>query len=130
MSRHERWGERDLAFSRWHRSLEGDLDWIDLDYVGYCHTCREPLFVMELARYVGQTHKATTVTRKIADRLDVPALLVFYEKEGDAIVRFRVQRVAPRWSDTYTVEPRGLEEWIRRQHDQHICACLFEEQAA
>jgi hypothetical protein len=131
MSREERYGTRDLAFSRWHRSLErDDLTWIDLDHFAYCDQCKDPLYLFELAQDVGQEWKATTITRRAAERLGVPALLVLYTVRESAIVEFRVRRIAPTWGDWQRVAPAVLAEWIERQHDRHVCAASVSRSAA
>jgi hypothetical protein len=124
MSRQERYGTRDLRFSAWHRSLEGDLDWIDLDYCGFCHGCKRPLFLMELAQDVGQEFKPTTVTRNLARMADIPALLVFYTANGSGMERFRVQLISPRITKQVEIVPATMEQWIRRQHQEHICQTI------
>lgn len=121
MSRQERYGTRDLSFSAWHREIDGDLDWIDLDYCGYCHECKRPLFLMELAQDKGQKFKTTTVTRNLANMAGIPAMLVFYSANGSGMDGFRVQKIAPEWSDQVSVGPEAMERWIRRQHEEHEC---------
>ena len=66
MSLKERYGKRDLTYSSWHRPesisrfLEKryayNLDFIDLDAIEYCHFCKEPLALIELAQDVGQSY--------------------------------------------------------------------------
>lgn len=121
MTREERYGTRDLQFSGWHRGIEGDLDWIDLDYCGYCHQCKRPLFLMELAQDVGQQFKPTTVTRNLARMASLPAFLVFYKANGSGMEGFRVQQIAPEWSDEVSASPAAMEKFIRRRHNQHEC---------
>lgn len=124
MSREERWGNRGIEFSRWHRALKrDDLTWIDIDHMAYCDRCKDPLYIFELARDVGQNFKATTITRQVANGLGVPALLVLYALDIDGeITRFRVRQVAPRYvEDWHVCEPPALAEWIERKHDEHVC---------
>ena len=130
MSRQERFGDRDLAFSRWHRAIpRDDLTWIDIDHWAYCDACKDPLYLFELARDVGQAFKATTVTRRAAERAGVPALLVLYTAEAGDIVRFRVRQVHPQFTDWRVVKPNALREWIERKHDEHVCAATSKEAA-
>jgi len=123
MSRRERYGTRDLAFSRWHRAIpRDDLTWIDIDHCAYCDDCKEPLYLMELARDVGQAFKATTVTRRLAQRLAIPALLVLYSAdEQEQITGFRIQRVAPNFTEMASVEPQVLIDWIHKTRAEHVC---------
>lgn len=124
MSREERWGTRDIAFSRWHRAIpRDDYTWIDIDHCAYCDECKEPLYLFELAKDVGQAYKATAVTRGVANRLGVPALLVLYSTSDDEeIAGFRIRRVAPTFSESLkAVEPATLVEWIERTRAEHVC---------
>jgi hypothetical protein len=128
MSREERHGDRDLAFSRWHRAIpRDDLTWIDIDHHAYCDRCKNPLYLFELARDVGQEYKATVVTRRAAELQKVPALLVLYTTTPSGEVeRFRVRQVSPTFTDFVTVTPAALQRWIERKHDDHVCAARLE----
>ncbi len=131
MTREERFGTRDLAFSTWHRSIpRDDFTWLDIDHCAYCNDCKQVVYLAELARDVGQDFKATTVTRNLANRLGVPALLIFYLVEDDELTRFRIRRIAPTWSDFQIVEPAVLVEWIERTRDEHVCVPALAEAAA
>lgn len=127
MSREERYGERDLAFSRWHRAIpRDDLTWIDIDHHAYCNRCKDPLYLFELARDVGQDYKATVVTRRAAELQKIPALLVLYTIDGESIVSFRVRQVSPTFTEFVVVSPEALKRWIERKHDEHTCAPRLE----
>lgn len=121
MTLYERTGTRDLTFSAWHRTLRPDLHWIDVDHVAYCARCKEILYVAEICFDNGQ-YKTTTVTRQLAGRLAVPALLIRYRKDEDgALTEFVVQRVAPEFGDPVVVAPDVLADWFEKQHDDHVC---------
>ena len=64
-------------YSFWHRKYEG-LAMLDLDSIEVCQRCYEPLACIETAMYKGHLQKTTYVTELIANRLDVPAYMVFY----------------------------------------------------
>lgn len=122
MSRWERTGERDLAYSAWHRTLDDELTYIDLDAVEYCAKCREPLLLMELARDHGQP-KATTVLRALARRADLPAILVFYSAGSEGIRGFRVRVVAPAYSPVdELLTPDEFAQRLRDKRARHSCA--------
>lgn len=122
MSRQERYGTRDLAFSAWHRAIpRDDFTWIDIDHCAYCDQCKDPIYLIELALDVGQAFKATTVTRKLALKLAIPALLVLYTVEDEAVSSFRVKRIAPTWTEFRQVEPQVLVDWITKTRDEHVC---------
>lgn len=121
--RQEKYGTRDLAFSRWHRAIpRDDFTWIDIDHCAYCDECKDPIYLVELAQDVGQGWKATTVTRRLALKLDIPALLVLYTADdSEQITRFRVKRIAPEFGSFVVVEPQELVDWITKVRDQHVC---------
>lgn len=123
MSRQERFGTRDLAFSRWHRAIpRDDFTWLDIDHCAYCNGCKQVIYLAELAKDVGQPFKTTTVTRNLANRLGVPALLILYmANDEEQIVSFRVQRIAPTWTEMKMVEPQVLVDWIAKTRDEHVC---------
>ena len=108
---------RDCAYSAWHRrgSIGRYVDemtarrlaMIDLDavlYIEYDDTTKAPLALIEVAVDVGQTHKPATVTRKLAERANLPAYTVLYklserrnpaDRSSQDIVGFRVNRLCP-----------------------------------
>lgn len=90
-------GERDLAFSRWHREQCPD-DWslIDVDFLGFCKKCSGPILVIEHARDTGQNHKTFTATRNLALASNIPGLLVLYKMDERGVAyEFRVKQIAP-----------------------------------
>ncbi len=117
MSQEERFNTRDRAYSAWHRRLSTRrfvgiekaqlLAMIDLDaslYVEYDDKTKEPIALIETAMDRGQSFKTATVTRKLAERADLPCFVVLYklsEKPNPAdpqwkdISSFRVMRLYP-----------------------------------
>jgi hypothetical protein len=126
MSREERFGTRDLTYSSWHRRAEPSnrnvLTYIDLDAIEYCHRCREPLALLELARDVGQTFKPTTVLKALAERADVPAYLVFYKPdESGNIIGFRMRQVYPRAGEFISLTPDEYAGFLVHLRSLHVC---------
>lgn len=123
MSREERYGERDLTYSGWHRTIEDEhepLDYIDLDAVEYCHECKKPLALIELAQDIGQQHKTTTVTRNLAKLASLSAYLVFYRTglEGQ-IQNFRVKMVSPQWGEEENMTPNEYAAFLFSLREKH-----------
>lgn len=121
MSRQERTGWRDEAFSRWHRGIEPDnrLTAIDCDWLEYCARCRAPLAIFELCADPSRTDKTYTVTRKLARQAGVPAWCVLYRASpgGRGIEAVRVKKIAPRDDGGWMrVSPAALARFIRRLH--------------
>lgn len=128
MTRHERFFTRDLTYSQWHRSLNNDLTYIDLDGIEYCDKCKEPLLLVELAQDIGQNLKPTTVMRKLAEKALLPAVLVFYKKNEGAvepescIYSFRVQKIFPIHEvGQVEMQPSEFSAYLRKVHDEHLC---------
>jgi len=125
MSRFERYGTRDLTYSKWHRRLEDFVTCIDLDSCEYCQKCREPLVLIEIAQDVGQTFKATPVMRKLARQAKLPAYLVFYKKSNDdftLISQFRMRQVYPIYdSQDKILSPEIYANFLRHFHLNHKC---------
>jgi hypothetical protein len=95
---------------------------IDLDSIEVCHDCREPLMLLELARDVGQTFKATAIMRELAERSSVPAAVTFYLVDGsNDISRFRVRSVSPPGDHEYVVTPAQYARWLQSLRDRHTC---------
>lgn len=129
--RTEQYGERDLTYSAWHRQRSTQrfigidraqsLGMIDIDcvlFVEYDTETREPLALIETARYAGQRHKPATVTAALARRAGIPAFTVLYEAANDPnpadgrfpdIAQFRVRRLWPQPERSWrVVKP---EQW-------------------
>ncbi len=93
MSDRERTGERSLEYSAWHRtdslarfvdkSEAYDCAMIDVDAMEYDRETSTPLVLIETAYGLGQTRKNWTMTRKLADKAGVPAMLVLYDTSDE-----------------------------------------------
>lgn len=75
---------QDRTVQDWHRQLkdahgEPLTKWkaIDLDLMGYCHICRDPLYLIESTT---NEQKATTVMRALARRAQLPAFVVLHNR--------------------------------------------------
>jgi len=125
MSQQERYGERDLTYSKWHRppNLPDDISYIDIDSCEYCDRCKEPLALVELAQDVGQPFKPTTVTVNLARKADRPAWLVLYTKsdKGDQIVSMRVKQMYPSQTIFVKAIPQQWKNRLIRLHREHKC---------
>jgi hypothetical protein len=75
--RHESSGERDLSINLWHRATFGDdAKALDVDLIGMCGRCDQPLYAYEATR--SQGYKATKWLRQICLQQNVPGYLVVY----------------------------------------------------
>lgn len=125
----ERWGRRDLIYSKWHRPSSGwlghGITYIDLDACEYCRFCWEPLALLEIARDIGQSEKPTIVTCKLAEKAGLPAYLVFYRiaSSGD-IDRFRIRLVYNPQGDRgieLIMTPQDYASFLTLLHEEHRC---------
>ena len=125
--RWEKTGERDLAFSSWHRLTCPD-GWgmIDADFVAYCKDCEQPLFLIEHARDVGQSYKTFRVTKQLARMAGIPAFLILYRLGEDGfIVSFRFQQVWPNVDSKlgYECQPEHLRDLFAIERLVHSEQC-------
>lgn len=152
MSRHERYEQRDRAYSNWHRYACTDAStMIDVDGLDYCRRCRMPLLLVEAARDCGQ-EKPTFVLEKLAASANVPAICVLWTPTATwsaepphcacqrnrhtmpgcdhGIASFRVRRVYPEPTGWREWKPEGLATWIDRIHANHEDLVCSARQAA
>ena len=116
MPQEEKYGNRRLTYSAWHRSASTRrfvgsqtraLAMIDLDHIlwiEYEDTTKWPLALIEEAEDVGQDQKPSTVTENLATMARLPALVVLWKPGSESnpadpqwpdIEGFRVKRICP-----------------------------------
>ena len=133
MAQQEKYNNRDMTYSNWHRypNLDKSLSWIDIDACEYCDNCKEPLALIELAVDIGQPHKTATVTRNLAKKANIPAYVALYKlgdntvRNGDLehqeIVDFRMKRIAPDYTDWRKFSPAQYAGWLADLRERHNC---------
>ena len=110
--------------SEWHRSLKNDLGYIDIDSVGICLKCKQPLYLAETTFDVGQAWKATTTTEALARMANLPSFLIFYKVEDNAVVSFRVKQLTPeKDKKEVLIEPRAWVQAMELLQDRHNLVC-------
>jgi hypothetical protein len=136
MSRHERYGTRDLTYSRWHRyALDDDITMIDIDALEYCRRCRMGLALIETARDVGQAVKPVTVLKRHAQAANVLALVILYTPSAEpcacngngriagcrhGIDVMRVRQIYPKERRLWTsMQPAEFAGWLHTLHLNH-----------
>jgi hypothetical protein len=100
---------------------------IDIDSVEICSNkgCWQPLAIIENVYDVGKYNKYTTVVEFIAEKLGIPAYLVYY-KPSDASqqsLEFKIMRLKPFKS---VLEGVYEEDWLaelRSLQDEHRKVC-------
>lgn len=124
MMNRERYGTRDLTYSRWHREQGNHLTYVDIDSVEYCRMCKQPLALIETGQDVGQSYKCMTVTRNLARMSHLPAYLVLYQKdESGKIVSFRRWQTEPHdeVSDEVVLTPEQYRNFLCELRRDHLC---------
>ena len=110
------------AYSDWHRKYDG-IAYIDVDSVECCINCYEPLAIIETCYDKGQTWKATTLSKIIASRLNIPCFLVFYKELNQTSLTFRIKRIR---SSQTEFQLMNENEWVvilRDLHNHHQLSC-------
>ena len=110
------------VYNDWHRKHEG-IAMIDVDSVECCAYCNEPLAIIETCYDKNQKYKATTLSKIIAKRLNIPCFLVFYKELTPSTLTFRIKRVR---SSKTELKRMNEDEWLsilRSLHDYHKSTC-------
>ncbi len=67
----------DRTVQDWHRERFPNNNWaIDLDLLGACCRCRQPLYLIEAST---NPNKPTTILRCLARQADLPAFLIIHD---------------------------------------------------
>jgi len=109
-------------YSDFHRKYDG-IAYIDVDSVECCQYCFEPLAIIETCYDKGQEWKATTLSKIIAERLNIPCFLVFYKELTPSSLTFRIKRIKSRKTEFRLMSE---DEWViilRSLHDHHKPKC-------
>ena len=109
-------------YSDWHRKYDG-IAYIDVDAVECCMYCYEPLAIIETCYDKGQEWKATTLSKIIAERLNIPCFLVFYKELTPSSLTFRIKRIKSRKTQFQIMSE---DQWViilRSLHDHHKTKC-------
>ncbi len=113
-------------YSEWHRIHEG-IAMIDIDSVEICSNkgCWQPLAIIENVYDVGKYNKYTTVVEFIAEKLGIPAYLVYYKPIGTSqqSLEFKIMRLK---SFKSVLEGVYEEDWLaelRSLQDEHRKVC-------
>ena len=110
------------TYNDWHRKYDG-IAMIDVDSVECCIKCYEPLAIIETCFDKGQTWKATTLSKIIASRLNIPCFLVFYKEVTPTSLTFRIKRIR---SSQTEFQLMNEDEWVailRDLHNHHQLNC-------
>ena len=126
----------DVKFSKysiWHRQQHNCLGFSDIDQVGMCNSCLEPLFLAETVFNNGQDFiKPHKITKRLAEMAGIPAFLVWYKVVGEMIIFLHIKRIAPNYQNGYSSKPIRLtpDQWLQyleHKQVQHLPDCKKKE---
>ena len=109
-------------YNDWHRKYDG-IAMIDVDSVECCQYCYEPLAIIETCYDKDQKYKATTLSKIIAERLNIPCFLVFYKQTTHGSLTSRIKRIR---SSKTEFRLMSEDQWViilRSLHDHHKLNC-------
>jgi len=109
-------------YSDWHRKYDG-ISYIDIDSVECCAYCYEPLAIIETCYDKGQKFKATTLSKIIASRLNIPCFLVFYRESTPGSLTFRIKRIRSSKTEFRLMNEDQWVKILRSLHDHHSNNC-------
>ena len=109
-------------YNDWHRKYEG-IAMIDVDSVECCQYCFEPLAIIETCYDKGQKFKATTLSKIIAERLNIPCFLVFYKESTPGSLTFRIKRITGSKTEFRLMNEDQWVKILRSLHDHHKTNC-------
>jgi len=87
-------------YNDWHRKYDG---------IECCPRCYEPLAIIETCYDKNQKYKATTLSKIVASRLNIPCFLVFYKNLTDTTLTFRIKRIT---SSPTEFELMNEDQWV------------------
>ena len=109
-------------YSDFHRKYDG-IAYIDVDSVECCAYCYEPLAIIETCYDKGQKYKATTLSKIIAERLNIPCFLVFYKECTPTTLTFRIKRIRSFKTEFQLLNEHEWVKILRSLHDHHKLKC-------
>ena len=97
------------VYNDWHRARKEKIAMIDIDSVEVCPRCYEPLAIIETCYDKSQKFKATTLSKIVASRLNIPCFLVFYKNLTPDSLTFRIKRITSSQTD---FELMNEDQWV------------------
>ena len=85
--------------------------------------CYEPLAIIETCYDKGQEWKATTLSKIIASRLNIPCFLVFYKELTPSSLTFRIKRIRSRQTKFQIMSEDQWVMELRKFHENHKEKC-------
>lgn len=110
----------DRTVQDWHRdTLPSSFMAIDLDLMGVCPRCKDPLYGIEATT---NPNKPVTILRQLARKADMAGIVAMHDTHG--ITGFRVvhDQSAAKWPTNPLETPEmQLSGYIHQLRHQHVC---------
>ena len=110
------------SYNDWHRKYDG-IAMIDFDSVECCQYCFEPLAIIDTCYDKGQKFKATTLSKIIASRLNIPCFLVFYKELTETSLTFRFKRIRASKTEFQLMNEDQWVNILSSLHKHHSNKC-------
>ena len=109
-------------YSEWCR--DNSVYMIDMDAVGICKKCKEPLYLAETCFDRGQTWKATATTEALANLSGLPSFLVFYKvNEKREVESLRITQLTPTKGKETLLLPENWYQVLELLQERHNLFC-------
>ena len=110
------------VYNDFHRKYDG-IAMIDIDSVECCAKCYEPLAIIETCYDKGQKYKVTTLSKIVAERLNIPCFLVFYKERTPTSLEFRIKRIRSSKTEFQHMNEQQWVDVLLSLHDHHKKGC-------
>ena len=113
------------VYNDWHRKYDG-IAMIDIDSIECCPRCYEPLAIIETCYDKNQKYKATTLSKIVASRLNIPCYLVFYKNLTETTLTFRIKRIRNSQTEFKLMNEQQWVDILLDLQSHHRKVCLYE----
>ena len=113
------------VYNDFHRKYD-DIAMIDIDSIECCPKCYSPLAIIETCFDKGQKYKATTLSKIVASRLNIPCYLVFYKNLTPDTLTFRIKRIRSSQTEFQLMNEQQWVDILLDLQSHHRKVCLYE----
>ncbi len=108
-------------FAQWHRDQPDDnAKMIDLDSLGYCPTCLDPLYLIEATR--GRNRKPAHVTEHLGRLIETVVWVVYQDKSGAHPGEILVHQRVPRDVNHGWLPENEVWQMLQALRAEHKCS--------
>jgi hypothetical protein len=113
------------VYNDFHRRRKEKIAMIDIDSIECCPKCYEPLAILETCYDKGQKYKATTLSKIVASRLNIPCYLVFYKNLTPDTLTFRIKRITSCETEFQLMNEQQWVDILLDLQANHKKVCLY-----